>query len=262
MMNRLIRALLVASLIPAATFADDQDKLEKTGELKDPVAILKKADAATGAMKAVRYDVTIEGTGVFEPRGKFEATITAAGALREGSGRYAPEKYLADGKVTLPGAEEPLKISGGTDGDTYFVIHHATKTAYEDIDPTVMGNSGQVFATGFMIEFLIPKPFNDEITGKKQELTGSKQIAGEDCYEVHVVYTAERAPEAIWYFSKEDFRPRRRVDVVKLQDGREGTIVKTITKLVANPKLEPDAFKLKLPQGYTKTDDFAPDLTP
>lgn len=261
-MNRMIRALLVIPLLHVAAFADDQDKSPKADDLKDPVAILKKADAATGAMQAVRYDVTIEGTGVFEPRGKSEVTITAAGAQRDGGGRYAPEKYVADAKVTLPGSQEPLKISGGTDGETYFVVHHATRTAYEDIDPTVMGNSGQVFAAGFMIEFLIPKPLNDEITGKTQELTGIKQIAGEDCYEIHVVYAAERAPEATWYFAKKDFLPRRRIDHCKLQDGREGTVVKTISNLVANPKLAEDAFQLKLPENYTKTDDFAPDLTP
>ena len=41
------------------------------------------------------------------------------------------------------------------------------------------------------------------------ELKGSKKISGEDCYEIHVVYASENAPEATWYFSKKDFLPRR-----------------------------------------------------
>ncbi len=107
-----------------------------------------------------------------------------------------------------------------------------------------------------MIEFLFETPFTDEIKGKKQELKGSKEINGVDCYEVHVVYATDQI--ATWCFSKKDFLPRRRVDEGKTRDGRAYRADKTIAKLIADPKLDKDAFKLKLPDGYTKTDDFAP----
>jgi outer membrane lipoprotein-sorting protein len=109
-----------------------------------------------------------------------------------------------------------------------------------------------------MIEFLHETPFSDEINGKKQELKGSKKINGEDCYEVHVVYAAEQAPEAIWFFSKKDFLPRCRMDVGKTPDGRKYVQTKTLSNVVVDPKLDDKTFKLKLPDGYTKTDDFAP----
>ena len=112
-----------------------------------------------------------------------------------------------------------------------------------------------------MIEFVHATPFNDEINGRSQELKGSVKIGDEDCYEIHVVYAADRAPQATWAFSKKDFLPRRRIDAfpAALAGGQAGTTIKTITNLVVEPKLDEDAFKLKLPEGYTKTDDFAPD---
>ena len=37
-----------------------------------------------------------------------------------------------------------------------------------------------------------------------------------------------------------------------------GEVVKTITNLVVDPKVDDLFFKLKLPAGYTQVDDFAP----
>jgi outer membrane lipoprotein-sorting protein len=113
-----------------------------------------------------------------------------------------------------------------------------------------------------MIEFIHPTPFNDEINGRSRELKGSEKVDGEDCYIIHVVYAAEQAPQAIWSFSKKDFLPRRRIDIYALPDGQEGRGTKTITNLVVDPKVDEEVFKLKLPEGYTKTDDFAPNLLP
>ena len=101
-------------------------------------------------------------------------------------------------------------------------------------------------------------PFSDEINGKSRELKGSKVVKGVGCYEVYVVYAAESAPPATWHFSKNDFLPRRRIDYFTGPDGQKFTRTKVISNLVVDPKLDEMAFKLKLPDGYTKTDDFAP----
>ena len=108
-----------------------------------------------------------------------------------------------------------------------------------------------------MLEFVHPTPFSDEINADKKELTGSKKIGGEDCYEVHVVYAGGRA-EAIWHFSKTDFLPRARHDIFTTPAGEKGGQQRILTDLVVDPKFDKDAFKLTLPKGYTKTDDFAP----
>ena len=111
---------------------------------------------------------------------------------------------------------------------------------------------------GMMSEHLAPEPFSDEINSPTKELKGSKTIGGEECYEVYVVYASDQSPKATWYFSKKDFLPRARYDDYTLGDGGTGLLKKTVTNLVADPKLDMDAFNLKLPEGYTKTDEPAP----
>jgi len=253
-MKRTICLVLGLSFISAVALADDK----KTDELTDPLEILKKVDAAAKAVKTVKYDLVFEADGAMAQRSpKLTCTVLMSGFV---SG--APEKYVIDAAVSMPDSAEPRKISCGTDNDMFFLVDHAAKKAYEDIDPAVMGAAGGFLMRGTMIEFVYDTPFSDEINGRSQKLTGSKTLDGHDCYEVHVVYAAERAPEATWYFSKKDFLPRGRIDHYTLPNNETGTTTKMVTRLVVDPKLDEDAFKLKLPEGYTKTDDFAPELFP
>ncbi|MHC4695275.1 MAG: LolA-like protein [Planctomycetota bacterium] len=227
-------------------------------ELTDPVEILKRADAAARAVTAVKYDVVVEEAGALSPclrPGELEATFLVVADVED-----PLPKFRVDVKMTPPGASQPQRLSGGGDGDTFFIVNHQSMMAYEDLDPAVMGPSAGVFVKAGLAEFLAPTPFADEISGKTQELVGSAKIHGEDCYEVRVVYGRENAPDVVWSFSKRDFLPRRRVDLFGGTCGAEGKITKTITNVVVDPKLDEDTFKLRLPEGYAKTDDFAPDF--
>lgn len=242
--------MLCLCCLPTLVRAGDAPK----DELTDPVKILTKTDAACKAVRAVRYDVTVEILGEKEPKaGKYEATVTMAGYVQ---GRA--EKFAVDATATGPDSKEPRRISGGSDGDKYYVIDHQAKKAYEDMDVQVLGSFGSTLAVNLMIEFVAEKPFTDEINGQSQELKGSKAIGGEDCYVIRVVYADSRAPAATWLISKKDFLPRGRIDEFTTQDGQELRQAKLLSKLVVDPKLEKDTFALKLPEGYTKTDDFAP----
>lgn len=245
--------MLTLVLGSTATFAQS----EKPGELTDPLEILRKVDAAAKAVNSVQYDVS----------------LTVGGALAEGgapSGEFsfivfgyqngAPKKYMADAKIKLRGESKVRRVTAGSDYDTYFVIDHAAKIAYEDLDPIVLGTAARVFQEAAMIEYVHDAPFSDEQNAKSRKLLGTKTIGGEECYEIHVVYTSKRAPEGTWCFSKKDFLPRQRTDHFSLGERGTGTRTKTITNLVVNPKIGPDTFKLKLPEGYKKTDDFAPDF--
>ncbi|MBU0637777.1 MAG: hypothetical protein KKB50_02855 [Planctomycetes bacterium] len=262
-MKRAVCLLLSLSL--AAALADAQEKQEekkvkkpaaeqKTCALTDPVEILKKVDAACKAVKVVKYDVVYEAEASRRTVGtKLAATMTITGY----TDRF-PEKFLIDVKQGEPRSEEVQHITGGADGETYYVIDHAAKKAYEDLDPQVFGSFARLLAGGLMLEFVHPTPFSDEINGRVQELKGGKVINGEDCYEVYVVYAADTGQTATWYFSKKDFLPRGRIDEFVTPDGGKVRQKKILAHLVADPKLDKDAFKLKLPEGYTKTDDFAP----
>jgi len=253
MMKRVICIMLGLFLMSGTTAAQEKQEKKKTGELTDPVEILKKVDAAAKAVKAVKYDVTYEQTGGPGEGMKLKASITHVGYVDGG-----PEKGFVEVEYTQPDSKEVRKLTSGTDGEMFYVIDHKAKKAYEDIDPAVVGSFRRTLLTGVMFEFIHPTPFSDEIKGKEQKLKGSKKINGEDCYEISVVYAVEQAPKAVWCFSKKDFLPRQRIDSYSSPGRGTMTMTKTISKLTVDPKLGKDAFKLKLPKGYTKTDDFAP----
>jgi hypothetical protein len=264
-MNKLIAmTLCLALFISSARAQDTGKKPEKEAgqkapaveKLTDPVEILKKADAACRTVKAVKMEIVVEGDeAVARVFPKIEATVIATDPTREG-GVPSVKKYVSDMKYKMPNAAEPRHVTGGSDGENYYLIDHGTKKAHVDIDPQVLGMAGRVMPAAMMIEFLIDQPFNDEITGKQQKLLGNKTIEGEECYEIQVVYANDS--EAIWCFSTKDFMPRCRVDITPLQDGTKGKLTKTVKKLDVKPKIDENTFKLKLPEGYTQTEDFAP----
>jgi len=64
--------------------------------------------------------------------------------------------------------------------------------------------------------------------------------------------------EATWYFSKKDFLPRGRIDTFRQEGQPEAGQKKLLKNLKADPNIDEKAFALQLPEGYTKTDDFAP----
>ena len=202
----------------------------------------------------MKYDVVVEGTGPAKAQvGSLKATVVAAG-FADGF----PEKFIVEAEALMPGSTQPVKVTGGSDGDIYFVIDHQNQKAHADLELRVMGSFTRVLLNGVMREFHVPAPFGDEINAKKQELRGSKRIGGEDCYEIHVVYAGERAAESTWCFSKKDFLPRARHYWFTTSTGEKGGALVTLTDVVVDPQLPPDAFQLKLPPGYTKTDESAP----
>lgn len=244
------RALVVGLCLTCTTAwgVEPKDK-----ELTDPIEILKKVDAAAKAVKAVKYKATFRGLGAVAAR----VPPTEGTVILSGWNFNEPQKFFCDAKFKRTGSSEDGWVTVGGDGEEYFVIDHATKTAYVDLDPAVMGSTGRPAQNLFMLEFVHPTPFSDEINGQKQELKGSKVIGGVDCYEIHVVY-ASGTQRAIWHFSKKDFLPRARRDIYKLPSGEEASQERIITDLQIDPKLPDDALKFKLPEGYKKTDDFAP----
>lgn len=222
-------------------------------EMTDPVEILKKVDAATRAVKSVKFNVSADGSSARSHKIKGSIIMT-------GYADGAPEKYFFELSVELPDSADTRRVTGGTDHDMYFIVDHKSKKAYEDLDPAVMGSAGRLFRQATMIEFLHEAPFSDEINGKNQELKGSEKIGDEDCYVVYVEYAGVQNRSATWSFSKKDFLPRRRIDAFTSRDGNPTTTRKTITELVVDPKIDEKVFKVNLPAGYTKTDDFAPNF--
>lgn len=241
--------LAMCALLPLTAVRAEEEK--QPAELTDPVEILKRMDEAAKVVKTVAYDIEFEATG---DATKFVASGKGSAILKGWTGRL-PEKYRLDVEIRKEGAES-RRVSAGADGEHYYLIDHSTKTAHEDIDPAVMGSASSVLITAVVAEFVHPKPFDDEINAKTHEFKGIETVAGVECYVVAVEYQIGR--KATWFVGKNDFLPRRRIDHFDDSGLGKGDVRKTITRLVVDPNLEEDAFKLKLPEGFTKTDDFAP----
>lgn len=245
-----MRAMMILGM--CATLAAGQDAAQKTADLTDPVEILKKADAACKAVDYVQYTASVKGEGAFGSSPKASGTIVLKGW---NNGRAAQSRIEA--KIERPDSSDVREVTVGSDGKTYFLIDAKEKKVYEDIDPAVIGSSGRGVGLLAMGEYVHPEPFSDEIKGTKQELKGSTKVGDEDCYEIHVTYT-EGGQEATWYFSKKDFLPRRVDRFRQTPTGEKGSSQLIVTKLTVDPKLDKDPFKLVVPEGFTKIDDFAP----
>jgi len=257
-MRVIAAGLLAGMMLVVLGVAVGQDKEAPRPKDHKAIEILQKLDAATKAVQAVHYQIKVEGLGDLKDRlGYVEAEVILEGATQGGT-RYMPKKYFVDARYRLPGASELQHVAGGSDGEHYFVIDYASKKVHADIDPAVLGTSARVLFAPWMIEFVVPEPFADELKGKSQALRPDETVGGAECYVVHVVYDVPQAPEATWYVSKKDFLPRARMDHFSLPDGTSGAMRKTLTKLDVDPKLPADAFAVRVPDGFTKTDDFAP----
>ena len=243
-MNRLI--YFCTAIVASSTISLGSD-------LKDAKEILTKADEATKKVQAVRYKGSFKGTGFVAARQPaVEGTALIAGKYAEGRG-----KFRIEAKVTPSGSTETKEVSAGSDGETFWVIDSKTKTVHEDMDPNVMGATGRPVMALAMREFTHPTPFSDEIEAEKAELKEDKKIGSEECYQIHVLY-ARGQGEAVWCFSKKDFLPRGVERLVKNAEGQTASIITEVTSLEADPKLPEDAFKAVVPEGFKKTDEFAP----
>jgi len=216
------------------------------------IEILKKVDAATKAVSAVTYRATATPSGIAENfMSPAEGSITMEGWTGNG-----PERFIGEVKTLDPGSGEEISITAGGNGDMYFLINHGTKKAYEDMDPGVMGNTGRAMQAIMVAEFIADKPFDDELGADTVELQGEDEVDGEPCYTIRVVYAGGRG-ESIWSFSKNDYLPRKRIQMFETPQGK-GRIERTITDVVVDPQIDESLFTLRLPDGYERIEDFAP----
>jgi outer membrane lipoprotein-sorting protein len=246
-----IRTMMILGTF--AALAAGQDPAKKSADLTDPIEILKKADAACKAVDFIQYTASVSGEGA----AKSLVPNASGTVVLKDWGKSGPAQYRFEAKIERPGSSDVTEITVGSDGKSYFLINTKEKKVYEDIDQAVVGTAGRSVGLLTMAEYVHPEPFSDEIKGTRQELKGSTKVGDEDCYEIHVTY-AEAGQEATWFFSKKDFLPRRVDRFRKMPTGEKGSSQLIVTKLTVDPKIDKDPFKLIVPEGFTKIDDFAP----
>lgn len=252
-MKKMMTLMLCCCMTQMAVAQADGDAAKKEPAKvvnKEAQDILKKVDATIKEIKTVRYDVSAKGTGTSATR----VPEISGSMIQHGVDNNPMAKFFFDGTVKRPGSAESRRITGGTDGDLSFLIDYGAKMVYEDIDPAVMGSDGRILQQSVMLEFTHPKPFSDEINAETIEMLDAESVAGVDCFKIKVKY-ANNAQEATWYFGKKDFLPRR---VDRHFPARNGGTTMTITNLEVDPKLDAKAYSVKVPEGFEKTDEFAP----
>ncbi len=240
-------AALALLFLTGGLLAQEESKPESSKPVKseEAIGIIKKADKATRDVKAVEYNVKLTG----DRGGELLGHVVMAGELQ---GR-TPSKYIAKIELKRAGSEDVQKYTVGANGETFFVIDPAEKTVHEDIDPAVLGTPGRIAEAAWMIEFLHPAPFNDELNGEAIEFQGTTDVQEEKCYQIRVKYSG-LDQWATWYFSTNDYLPRRVVREMPRQGQRD----LVLSNVKVAPELSDDAFAAKVPEGFKKTDDFAP----
>lgn len=253
-------SLLLGWLMVGATTAQGSDVTQ--GAARNPptsdaaLAVLRRADEAAKAVKSVRYKghytaSARNSSGVREVRG----TVLLTGGFSRGL-----QKFLVDAKVRYRDTEEVKRFTAGGNGEEFFMIDWQDKVVHADMDPQVIGTDGRIAQRIAMVEFVHPSPFSHEITGKSAELRPSATVDGEPCHVVHVVYGIGAGQQAVWYFSKADHLPRR-VERSWGNGGRGRTSDLIVTELEIDPKFDEGELKLDMPEGFKKTDEFAPNRT-
>jgi hypothetical protein len=248
-MRRAMHVVLALCAISSTTHTAAKEE----PELTNPLHILRKADSAIKAVTMVRYKATYKETGALESgTPAVEGTVVISGWFNN-----AIQKFRCDAKVRLPGSNEVKSVTVGSDHQAFYLIDRETKKAHVGIGLPVMGRYGGVVRNLLLVEFVHVRPFDDEINGKEKELKGSVKIGNEDCYEVSVVYDTPRHQQATWYFSKKDFLPRGLYRTYSASDDGPGQRW-TLTEVEVDPVYLKDPFPLRLPDGYTRTDEPAP----
>ncbi len=248
-----VYAAVACLLFAAFALAEESGDAPPPQEPRSPeaLAVLQQADEAIKAVHSVRCRVKAVPSGVaanFFPSA--EGTSVLVGW--SGSG---PQKFYADVQATGRDGQTRA-LTGGGDGNTFFLVDHTGKKGYEDMDPDVMGTSGRAVRGLGMQEYVHHAPFDDELNAESIALEGEEAVEGEPCRKVHVKYGGGRG-ESVWYFSKNDHLPRRRVQLFNFQ-GQEGKFEVTLTKLETNVEPESGLFRMRLPEGYERVEDFAP----
>jgi outer membrane lipoprotein-sorting protein len=250
-MKRLI-VPLVLLLVASASLAGDEAAAEDS---PDPIEILKKVDAAIKAVSAVSYTAKSTPSGIAV---NFVSPAEGSAVLVGWNEAWGmPEKFRVHLETTPPGSDEQVELTGGGDGDMFFLIDHTSKKVYEDMDPNVLGSSGNTLQAFGMREFVHSHPFDDEIGAETVKYEGVETVGGEECHKIFIDY-GQGGQKSTWLFGTSDYLPRRRVQHFTIPEQGDGTLAIEVTKLEINPEIDPSVFRLVRPEGFEQIDDFAP----
>lgn len=225
---------------------------KKDGELTDAKVVLQRVSEALKKTPTVSYRAVYKVTGwatAFVPN--MEGPVVV-GHLSE----HKIQRYHCELKVRKDGSSEIREFTAGCDGENLFIIDPKTRTAHQDINHGVIGANGWAISQIMIPEFGAPDALEKMLKTAKVEIKGEKKIGDQDCIEVRI--QADAPQDATWTVSKKDFLPRRITAVFKNREGVESSTALDLHDFKVNPTFAKSPFELVVPEGYKKTDDFAP----
>jgi len=225
----------------------------RTARNETGVEILKKSQDAMKRVKHVKYRARFRGDGWVK---RFVPDIDGT-TISGPRSKWDINRFRSEVELTPRNETKALHFTVGCDGDVYFLLDPETKTAYEDMDSAVLGTHGRDLQRLVMTAFNADDPFGKDL--EPARITGEETVEGVPCKIVSL--KDEDGTDVAWFIATTDYLPRRWRRIVANRqnaDAPPGTTDLTIAELVVNPKLEGDPFKLTVPEGFTKSDDFAP----
>ena len=214
--------------------------------------ILEKAQDALKQVKTVRYRMKYQAAGWVT---KYASNVEGTVFVGELSELNIP-RFRCEIKITPPDAKEPVELQAGSDGDLYYVIDPKAKIVYADIDEAVLGSRSQDVLRVPLRQFIVTEPLAGELRSNKIELKDEEVVGGVDCHRIEITMTPTH--RIVWFIAKKDHLPRRLVRVYTDATLGDGSVVYEIHDLEAMTTCDAKDFELKVPDGYKKTDDFAP----
>ncbi len=247
---RLVMYALCLAVAAGATRADEKPKTSP--DLTDPKVILQKTIDALGKVQIASYELEYAVSGWFT---MFFPSLSGTVVVGKDTEQKA-ERFRATLSLRPSNAPEPVPVSAGADGNIYYVIDEKSKTVYADVDPAVLGGNRWSVQFSIAREYGERAPFEEVPKSGEVRLEPSEKVDDQDCYGLRIKSPSQ--PEAVWFVAKSDFLPRRTRYSAKNDKGEEASSEMTLHKLAVNPSFVKNPFELTVPEGYRKTDDFAP----
>jgi len=203
--------------------------------------VLKAANDATSALRSVRYEAVIEGTGA----------LAVNNAVTEGT--VILEKIEGSlPNVHVEGVWRHVKDLAVDVRHFAGAIHNNVVRRIDHTEKLVVNGGGGLRSLGrgaalVLSEFDHPAPFQDEIDSGGATLEGRGFVHDVLCDVVLVEYG--RGRRARWYFGADDHLPRR-VERLRDVEGEPGAIVTTLRNLAADVEISGEPFELPTPEGY------------
>lgn len=245
------RLIMLTFLGFCAALALAEDPPKPAAPSPEALEFARKTADALSKAKVVIYKAAYTPTGWVAQRvPSVEGTATVGD-----QSKHKIDAFVVDVKIRKTGSEEVVEMKGGSDGNDHFLIDPKAKTCYKDLDPAVLGAQGRNLQRIVLRDFADPEPLADIIKSGEIELRGEVSMGGEDCRELYMKHADTGA--MVWAVSKKDFLPRKVTRLIKNDQG-EATTELVISDLVVNPQFIRNPFEMVCPEGFKKTDEFAP----